>query len=66
MKLLMTILFLISTNLVAAELGEDASNVDCVKSIHGSRPFLATVKKPVAAEEEKETFKPKEVKTIEK
>ncbi len=63
MKLFMLALF--SFNLIAAELGEDPSNVDCVKSIHGSRPYLATVKQETL-EQEEPVIKSKEIKTIQK
>jgi hypothetical protein len=66
MKLSMVLAIFISFNLLGAELGEDPSNVECTKSIHGSRPFLATVKQPEAPEEEKERVKGKEIKTIQK
>jgi len=63
MKLFMLALF--SFNLIAAELGEDPSNVDCVKSIHGSRPFLATIKQETP-EQEEPVIKSKEIQTIQK
>ena len=63
MKLLILVLF--SFNLIAAELKEDPSNVDCVKSIHGSRPYLATVKQETSDQEEP-VIKTKEIRTIEK
>ncbi len=66
MKLLVVLTIFISFNVFGAELGEDPSNVDCTKSIHGSRPFLATVKAPEITEEEKVPIKTKEIKTIEK
>jgi len=65
MKVITIFLMFISSNLIAAELGEDPSNVDCVKSIHGSRPFLATVKQETS-EQAEEIIKSKEIKTIQK
>ena len=66
MKLLVVLTIFISINVFGAELGEDPSNVECTKSIHGSSPFLATVKAPEITEEEKVPINTKEVKTIEK
>lgn len=65
MKVITLFLMLSSSYLIAAELGEDPSNVDCIKSIHGSRPFLATVKQETI-EPAEEVIKSKEVKTIQK
>ena len=65
MKLIMLFLLLFSRNSFASQLGEDPSNVDCIKSQHGSRPFLATIKQETT-EQEEEGIQPKEIKTIQK
>lgn len=65
MKVITLFLILTTSNIFAAELGEDPSNVDCIKSVHGSRPFLATIKQETTDQTE-EAIKSKEIKTIEK
>jgi len=66
MKLLsLIILLLFTTSLIAKELGEDPSNVDCTNSIQKSRPYMALVKVEVKDDEIPEV-KEEETKTISK